>query len=222
MRRVTASIAASITVAASVAFAVPAAAQQHTGHAAQASSFPAGWQGRVDRANQNIADVQFMRMGEAFHVVTGPHVILWNPANTAKGNYRVRGTFAQARAPQRAEGFGIVAGGQNLDQPNQDYLYFLMRHDGRFMVRHRAGDEVHTLADWTEHAAIRKPGATTGAENTLEIVSLTDRVEFVVNGTTVFSLQRAPMLNTDGIAGFRVGHHLDVQVRGFGIAPLTP
>jgi hypothetical protein len=203
------------------ALAGPVTAQQ-AGQAQGAGRFPAGWQGRVDRATQDIADVQFMRMGAGFHAVTGPHVILWNPANTASGQYRASATFSQSRAPERLEGYGLLVGGQRLDRPDQDYLYFLIRHDGRFMVRHRAGDEVHTLADWTESPAIRQASATSGADNTIAIESLANRVNFVVNGTTVFSLERAPMLNTDGIAGFRVGHHLDVRMRDFAIQPVTP
>jgi hypothetical protein len=44
-----------------------------------------------------------------------------------------------------------------------------MRHDGRYMIRHRAGDEVHTLAEWTEHEAVNRPTAEDGSRNRLAI-----------------------------------------------------
>jgi hypothetical protein len=199
--------------------ALPAAAQHHD-HAAAGGAFPPGWQGRVDRPTQDIAEVRFMAMDDAFHVITGPHVILWHPERTATGAYRASATFVQERAPERLEGFGLLVGGQELDQPGQDYLYFLMRHDGRYMIRHRAGDEVHTLAPWTESPAVQRAGAETRASNTLAIETRTDSVVFLINDTVVHTLPRAAELNTDGIVGLRVGHHLDVHVRDFSIAPL--
>jgi len=200
--------------------AAPAAAQ-HEGHGTGAS-FPAGWQGRLDRDTLKLSDVMFVTMGSGYHIRTGPHVILWNPANTATGNYRATATFTQSKAPARLEGFGLIAGGRDLDRPNQDYAYFLIRHDGSFMVRHRAGSEVHTLANWTKHAAINVPTATAGATNTLVIESGPTHARFLVNGQEVYSLARAPELNTNGIAGFRVGHHVDVMVSDFAVQRFTP
>jgi hypothetical protein len=155
-----------------------------------------------------------------FHVKTGPHVILWNPDHAATGEYRASATFVQDRAPERLESFGILVGGRDLDGPGQDYLYLLARHDGRYMIRHRAGDEVHTLANWTETPAVREATADAAASNTLAIEARAGRVDFVINGTVVQSLERVPMLNTDGIAGLRVGHHLELRVRDFTIEPL--
>lgn len=206
---------ATLAFAATAAIAAPAAAQ-HAGHG-NGAAFPAGWQGRLDRDTLKLSDVMFMTMGAGFHIRTGPHVILWQPENTAQGQYRLNATFTQSKAPARLEGFGLVAGGQNLNAPNQDYLYFLVRHDGSFMVRHRAGTEVHTLANWTKHDAIQKATADSGAKNTLSIDSRANDVRFLVNGQVVFSLDRVPMLNTNGIVGMRIGHHVDVMVSDFGV-----
>jgi hypothetical protein len=208
-----------------LAAAAPAAAQhvQHAhGHAHAGGEFPAGWQGRVDRPTQNIDDVRFMAMDDHFHVVTGPHVILWDPSRTASGEYRASVTVEHRRAPERLEGVGLLVGGQDLDGAGQDYLYFLMRHDGQYMVRHRAGDEVHTLAEWTEHPAVNRPTAEAGSENRLAIDARAGRVAFFINGTEVQAFDRVPMLNTDGIVGFRIGHHLDVHLRDFVVEPGSP
>lgn len=207
-----------LTAALLLGLAIPATAQ-HEGHHAAGGAFPDGWHGRVDRANQDIAQVAFMTMGDAFHVRTGPHVILWNPTRTAEGAYTASITVVHRSAPERLEGVGLFVGGRDLDQPTQDYLYFLMRHDGRYLIRHRAGDEVHDLVQWTEADAVNQPTADSGSSNTLAIEARPDRVVFRVNGTEVQSLQRVPMLNTDGIVGFRVGHHLDVHIQDFTIDP---
>lgn len=198
--------------------AAPAFAQ-HEAHHGGGGAFPDGWHGRVDRASQNIEDVRFMTMGSGFHVTTGPHVILWNPERTAAGEFTASMTVMHSRAPERLEGVGLFVGGRDLDQPPQDYLYFLMRHDGRYMIRHRAGEEVHTLAEWTETEAVNRPTAESGSSNNLAIEARSDHVVFRINGTEVQSLQRVPMLNTDGIVGFRVGHHLDVHIEDFTIEP---
>ena len=205
--------------------ALPAAAQQHGAHHgsghqhAGGGEFPTGWQGRVDRPQQQLTDVRFMAMGEGFHAITGAHAILWNPEHRAEGAYTAAATFRQDRVPERREGFGLLVGGRDLNAGNQDYLYFLIRHDGSYMIRHRAGTEVHTLADWTQHDAIRTPTAAQGASNTVAVESDVDEVRFLINGQVVNRLARVPMLNTDGLVGFRFGHHVDVHVTGFSIAP---
>ncbi|HUF49518.1 MAG TPA: hypothetical protein VMN60_01710 [Longimicrobiales bacterium] len=201
-----------------LALAVPVAAQ-HEGHGG--GQFPAGWQGRVDRENQNIADVRLMSMASGLHVITGPHVILWQPQRTGTGWFRASATFTQSKAPERLEGFGILAGGRDLSAATQDYLYFLVRHDGSYLIRHRAGADVHTLQDWTPHAAVVRAGAASSARNTLAIEALPNEVRFVVNDQIVHTIARVPMLRTDGIVGLRVGHHLDVVVSELAVTSIS-
>ena len=208
-----------IATLALMTLAAPVAAQ-HESHGA-AASFPPGWQGRLDRDTLKLSDVMFMPMGGGYHVKTGPHVILWQPERTAEGVFTASATFTQSKAPARLEGYGLLVGGQNLSAPNQDYLYFLVRHDGSFMVRHRAGTEVHTLMNWTKHAAIAQATAESSGRNTLAIESRDADVRFLVNGQVVHSMNRAPMLNTNGIVGLRVGHHVDVMVSDFLVARST-
>jgi hypothetical protein len=185
--------------------------------AAAGGAFPAGWMGRVDRASQQLSDVKFVAMGEGFHVTAGPHAIYWNPANTATGDYTVRATFSQTKASEHPEGYGLILGGRDLDQPTQDYLYFLVRQDGQHLIKHRAGNDVHTLQDWTAHPAVQAIDATGKATNDLQVAAGRDSVRFLVNGTQVAALSRASGLNTDGIYGLRVNHNLDVQVDDFGV-----
>jgi hypothetical protein len=172
-----------LTTLGMLSVSAPAAAQQHAGHGAGAAS---GVPRRLARPRgprqPEHRGRQFMRMGESYPRGDGPARHPVEPANTAAGEYRLSVTFAQARAPERLEGFGLL-GRPRPGSASQDYLYFLIRHDGRYMVRHRAGDEVHTLAEWTEHDAIRRRRRDDGRGQHGGHRGARERVEFPVNGT---------------------------------------
>ncbi|HYR06619.1 MAG TPA: hypothetical protein VEQ60_02545 [Longimicrobium sp.] len=223
-----------IILTAALLVAVPAAAQHNHGgaqqgghqHGAQqgghqhgeAHGPPAGWVTRLDRP-ASTQPVHFMDMDGRLHAILGPAAIFYNPSNTATGAYRAQGTFVQNGTSEHPEGYGLIAGGRNLEAENQDYLYFLVRQDGKFMVKHRAGTETHTLFDWTEHSAVQRPGADGKATNTLAIEASPAGARFLVNDTEVANIPRVPMLNTDGIVGLRVNHNLNVIIDDFGIVP---
>lgn len=209
--------------------AVPAAAQHNHGgqqpaaghgdHAAgHATGIPEGWQARLDRPG-STAGIHFMQMDGQLHAVLGPAGIFYQPASTATGAFTAQGTFTLNKPSAHPEAFGLFLGGRNLQAENQDYLYFLVRQDGKFMVKHRAGAETHTLFDWTEHAAVQRPDAQGRATNTLAIDASAAGARFLVNGTEVANIPRVPMLNTDGIVGLRVNHNLDVVIRDFAVRP---
>jgi hypothetical protein len=218
-----------ILTAALVAVATPAAAQphqhpapaagQHADHAGhRATGMPAGWQMRLDRPN-STAPVHFMSMDGHLHAILGPAGIFYQPTATANGNFRAQGTFTLNKPSTHPEAFGLMVGGQNLEAANQDYLYFIVRQDGTFMVKHRAGDETHTVIDWTEHAAVQRPGADGKATNALAVESSAAGVRFLVNGTEVGALPRG--VNTNGIVGLRLNHNLDVVVTDFAVIPAS-
>jgi hypothetical protein len=199
--------------------AQPAQAGQHADHAAgHATGIPEGWQVRLDRPG-STAPIHFMSMNGHLHAVLGPAGIFYQPTAIATGPYTLQGTFTLNKPSAHPEAFGMLLGGQNLDAANQDYLYFLVRQDGQFMVKHRAGDETHTVIDWTEHAAVRKPGADGKATNTLAVQTGAQGVRFLVNGTEVGTLPRG--VNTNGIYGLRLNHNLDVVVTDFGVQPAS-
>lgn len=182
---------------------------------------PEGWQVRPDRPDASAENIRFITMGDGYHVTLGPAAIFYHPGNTASGEYRVHATFTQTRRTDHPEAYGLFVGGRDLQVEEQDYLYFLVRQDGRFLVKHRAGEETHTLVDWTEHESVERIQSSGRATNTLTIESARDAVRFLVNGIDVAGLDRAPMLNTDGVVGFRVNHNLDLHIAGFEIEPLT-
>ena len=190
----------------------------------------AGWTGRIDpqaaKAGRNISEAKVVSMGNGFHVTSGPAAIYWNPANTASGNYTVGASFSQTKAAAHAEAYGILIGGNDLDSPNQHYLYFVVRQDGKYLINHRANDStIHKIVDWTANDAVKPIDASGKATNALSIVVAPDKVNFVVNGVQVNSLPRAqvdmggPGTGTTGIAGVRVNHNLDVHIDGFSVTP---
>ena len=183
-----------------------------------------GWTGRTDRPNQDIKNAKFVEMGGGFHVTAGPAAIYWNPANVAKGNYVVKASFSQTKAPTHPEAYGLFIGGTKLNEESQNYLYCLVRGDGKVMVKHRYGSEVHTLTDWTDNAAVKKQDDAGKATNEVALSVGADKVACSVNGTEVASYPKAQTIgagkleSTDGLYGIRVNHNLDVHISGFGMS----
>lgn len=204
--------------------AAPLAAQQ-TGKSSDpdkkvaGGGLPAGWAGRTDRANAKLEDAKFASMGAGYHVTSGPAAIYWRTADKVSGPFTASATFTQTKAPMHPEAYGIFFMGKNLEGADQNYAYLLVRGDGKVMVKHRAGNDVHTILDWTENAAVHKADANGKATNTLTVdASKTDSVRLSVNGAQVAALPGAHLGSTDGIVGLRVNHNLDVHVADFTIA----
>jgi hypothetical protein len=183
----------------------------------------AGWQGRLDpqaeRRGMKIEDAKFVAMGSGYHVTSGPAAIYWNPKEAVKGNFTVSASFTQTKAPMHPEAYGLFVGGQNLKDSTQSYLYFETRGDGKYLINHRAGNEVHKIVDWTDTDATNKADANGKATNELAIRVTADSVDFLANGKTVKALSKAEMHNfvSDGQTGIRVNHNLDVHIDKFQV-----
>lgn len=187
-----------------------AAEQQPERSPAKTQPVPAGWQVRMDRPDTSAADVEFVNMPPGWHITTGPAAILYNPQNTAAGEYRIE-SESFLFPGEHLEGYGLLFGGQNLDAANQTYAYFLLRRDGKFIVKVREGDATRTLIPWTEHAAIGKQTGEESARNAMAVEAGAEKITFYVNGQKVAELPRRA-LPADGIVGLRVNHHLNVHV----------
>jgi hypothetical protein len=187
-----------------VFFAAPLAAQD------QDLERPGDWTVRFDRPAPDSA-IYFVSMPPGWHVTTGPAAILYNPSQTADGEYRLESKIFLFPV-ERREGFGVFIGGENLDNDNQSYLYFLIRKDGTYLIKHRAGGETHLIVNWTASDAIVKHEGQEGtAENVLAIECGAETVDFYVNGTKVNSLPRSQM-DVEGVYGLRINHGLNVHV----------
>ncbi|HSM35713.1 MAG TPA: hypothetical protein VK837_04875 [Longimicrobiales bacterium] len=218
---------ARFALAATFLVAAPASAQEdhdddhaHAAHEAHVE-LPDGWQIRLDRAQDHAADVSFRTMEPGWHVTTGPATILWSPEYEASGAYRAEAKIHLMQPSAHPEGFGIIVGGSDLDAPGQDYLYFLIRQDGRYIVKHRAGDETHTIVPWTESAAVM-PGSEEGSvANVLAVEVTAEEMAFLINGQEVQRVPRPEYARLDGVVGLRINHRLDVHVESLSVEPLA-
>jgi hypothetical protein len=189
---------------------------------AVAAQSTAGWKVRADRSTSatdpdGAGKIQFMAMGKGFHAINPQAAVYWNPANTAKGAYTVKGTFTLNEPSGHNNYYGLVFGGRNLEGADQTYLYFLIAQDGSFLVKRRVGDaKTDNVVAKTPHASIKKPEANGKSTNVLEARVLADKVDYVVNGTVVGSSPKAGM-TTDGIWGIRVNHLLNVTIDEIGV-----
>lgn len=180
---------------------------------------PAGWMARADGAAK-IEDAKFVTMGPGFHVTSGPAAIYWRGSDATTGPFTASATFTQTKAPRHAEAYGIFFMGKGLQGAEQNYAYFLVRGDGKVMVKHRAGGEVHTILGWTDNAAVHRADASGKATNTLTVdASKPDSVRLLVNGAEVAALPGSHLGSTNGIVGLRVNHNLDVHVANFSVTP---
>jgi hypothetical protein len=194
---------------------------------------PIGWQTRADPTSDRHGDkhgdakndahedsrnadtLAFAQMTPGFHITTGPGVILWHPDSSATGNFTVTSSiFLFPTDGRDREGYGVFVGGQSLAGAAQRYTYFLLRNDGRFLVKQRVGDKTTTLKDWTYLTAIKlvSPKKPKDAkQNELTVVAGAETVTFSVNGVTALTLPRAQVA-PDGVFGLRVNHALSLHV----------
>ncbi|HEY2025731.1 MAG TPA: hypothetical protein VGG78_01905 [Gemmatimonadaceae bacterium] len=185
---------------------------------AEGGKLPPGWNGRTDKASAKLEDAKFVTMGSGYHVTSGPAAIYWK--DRVSGPFTASATLTQTKAPMHPEAYGIFFMGNQLDTPAQSYAYLVVRGDGKFMVRHRAGNDLHTIVDWTDSPAVHKADASGKATNTVTVdASRPDSVRLLVNGTEVAAMPGAHVGSTDGAVGLRINHNLDVHVSEFTVTP---
>jgi len=104
--------------------------------------FVPGWSGKVDAtaesSGESVKNAKLTKDGDVLHVMTGPAVTYWNPANTASGNYTVKATFTEPKymnLNDHPHPYGIVIAGNDLGTPQQSYLYCAANGNGSFIVR---------------------------------------------------------------------------------------
>src|SRR3954469_18459186 len=173
-----------------------------------------GWKGRLDSGDKSLAGVKAAAMGGGVHFMTGPAGIYYKPADKMTGAYEAHATFTQMVPADHPEAYGLFIGGANLDAAAQKYTYFIVRQDGKYMIKRRNGNDTPTVTDWTDSSAIKKADSSGKMSNTLAIEVGKDKVRFLVNGTEVSSVDAAKV-DTAGTAGLRVNHNLNLHVEGF-------
>lgn len=181
---------------------------------------PIGWQVRTDAGGHTMAGdvdtIAFAQMTPGFHLTTGPAAILWHPDSAASGAYTVESTiFLFPTKGRDMEGYGVFVGGAALSDAAQSYTYFLLRNDGKFLVKQRQGEKTVTLADWTPLPAIVKQAGTDAAKNVLRVAVSAADVAFLVNGAEAVRLPRATV-RPDGVFGMRMNHAVNAHVSSVG------
>lgn len=177
-------------------------------------ALPAGWMARLDQAYAKLADVVFVSMGDGVHATTGPAAVFYRSADTLKGDFKVSANFTQMKPAAHPEAYGLFIGGQDLQGAGIKYTYFLLRQDGKYLIKRRTGEQTSNIVDWSDHASVKKAGSDGRMANALEIQVAGNMVRFLVNGAEVASRPRSEV-DVEGIAGVRVNHNLDVHIGGF-------
>ncbi len=161
-----------------------------------------------------------LRGGDTVVVETGPHTVLW-PAGQGPlaPPYTVRVRMRKLHG-RLAEGYGIVFGGRSLEGPEagQAYTYFMVRGDGSWLIKRRAGPDAPVVRPWSASPAIRRDVDGEGRPNQLEVRVGEREAEFRVNGTEVARVPAAE-LDVRGVPGLRVAHGVQLAFSGFEAAP---
>jgi hypothetical protein len=184
----------------------------------------AGWTGQAD-GGAPLNTAKLTKEGNDLHVVTGPAVTFWNPANKAAGNYTVKAKFKEAKymnLNDHPHPYGIMIGGNDLGTPQQSLLYCAAYGSGTFIVRGFGPEPFQLNGRRGEaNAAVNKAaGKDQPVEQEIAVSVKGDKVECAINGTVVGSYDKATVVSpgklksTDGVYGIRFAHNTDAVVSG--------
>jgi hypothetical protein len=190
------------------------------------------WTGEIDAsevsAGRTLNDAKLTKAGDTFHVITGPAVTYWSPANRATGDFTVKATFSEPKYMNlngHPHPYGLFIAGNEMGAAGQSYLYCAAYGNGRFVVRgFGPGPFQMNGFQGEENAAVHK-AAGIGQPVTQEIALSVkgDRVECSINGTVVAGYTKSALIaagklkSTDGIYGLRFAHNTEVDVTGLGL-----
>jgi hypothetical protein len=187
----------------------------------------AGWQGMVDPTDSghSVNDAKLEMQGKDLHVVTGPAIAYWNPANKASGDYTVKATFNEPKymnLNDHPHPYGILIGGNDMGTPQASYLYCAAYGNGTFIVR-GFGPAAFKMnggrgeANPAVHKAAAKDQPVT---QEIEMSVKGDTVTCSINGTQVASYPKSEVVgagklkSTDGVYGIRFAHNTEGTVSG--------
>ena len=162
-----------LVLSALCAGSLSAQAQQEHKSGGNEGKLPIGWKVRADCGSDQHAGkdtLSFVQMTPGYHVTTGPGAIMWSPDSTASGTYTIDGTiFLFPTNGRDQEGYGLFVGGQGLDGTAQRYTYFLLRNDGKYLIKQRVGEKTNVLKDWTALSAVKRQTGTDAMRNDFRI-----------------------------------------------------
>src|SRR5437868_10746425 len=192
----------------------------------------AGWTGKVDarEASQGMTlnSAKFAKEGDAFHIVTGPAITYWNPANKASGDYTVSAHFREPKFMNlntHPHPYGIVIAGNDLGTDQQSYLYCAAYGNGNFIVRGFGPSPFQMNGPRGSADAAVNKAAAVGEPVTQEIALSVrgDKVECSINNKVVASYDKSTLVtagklkSTDGVYGIRFAHNTEAFVTGLKV-----
>ena len=91
-----------------------------------ALNVPPTWQPRLDNPERgSLEDIWYVDMPPGWHITTGPAAILWDPATTASGDFRIESETLLFDPEGRREAFGFFFGGSDLEGEGQTIRFFV-------------------------------------------------------------------------------------------------
>jgi hypothetical protein len=218
----------STAIVAAVFFVLPvlasAQAQPDVSHAVQGGGiFVPGWQGQLDPgAKEAVSDAKLTKEGDALHVITGPAITYWNPANTASGDYTVSATFTEPKfmnLNSHPHPYGIVIAGNDMGTASQTELYCAAYGNGNFIVRGFGPAPFQMNGRREPNPAIHKadaPGQSVSQTVAMSVKGNT--VTCSINGSVVASYDKSAVVaagklkSTGGVYGIRFAHNTEGTV----------
>jgi hypothetical protein len=227
-------IAVFVAVAAVACLAAPCAGQAQPeasrAIAGGGISVP-GWTGKIDaqeeRRGATLNDAKLAKEGDALHVVTGPAVTYWNPANSATGDYTVKATFREPKymnLNDHPHPYGVVIAGNDLGTDRQSLLYCAAYGNGTVIVRGFGPQPFQMNGRGESNAAVHRaagPGQPVTQEIALSVKR--DKIVCAVNGSVVATYDKAALVtagklkSTDGVYGIRFAHNTEGFVTGLTV-----
>src|SRR3989449_1507217 len=187
-----------------------------------------GWTGKIDAkeeaAGMTLNSAKLTKEGGAFHVITGPAVTYWNPANKASGDYTVRATFREPKFMNlntHPHPYGIVIAGNDLGTDQQSYLYCAAYGDGKFIVRGMGPSPFQMNGRGTPDPAVNKAAAVgQPVEQEIAMSVKGDKVSCSINNKEVWTAAKSDLVtagklkSTNGVYGLRTAHNTEIFVTG--------
>ncbi len=190
---------------------------------------PEGWEFRLDKPDNSVTlsadpetdDIYFVNMTPGWHLTTGPRAIFWHPLYTAQGSYTIHTDMHLFNPNGRnREGFGLFFGGKNMQAEGYEYLYFLIRNTGDFLIKQRKGESTETIQGWTASEAIKiyDDPEVSSVLNHLAVEVNGGTMKFLINSEEVATINANDLkLDTNGIFGLRVNHAVNLHIEDLGI-----
>lgn len=208
-------------------------AQQETSKGVEGGGVSvAGWTGQIDAketaAGLTLNSAKFTKEGDALHVLTGPAVTYWNPANKATGDYTVKATFKEPKymsLNNHPHPYGLMIAGNDLGTDQQSYVYCAAYGNGNFIVRGfgPAPFQMNGPRGAADPAVNKAAGPGEPVTQEIALSVRGDKVECAINNKVVASYHKAALVtsgklkSTDGVYGLRFAHNTEALVTGLSV-----